>query len=72
MPRWLSQETEDCDIKFALNTFKYGLPKDSNGIYNSLMKVPPYTFDELLSRVNEYARVEEDEMATTGTAEQRK
>ena len=32
---------EDCDMKFDLNTFKYGLPRDSNGIYNSLTKIPP-------------------------------
>lgn len=44
------QKTKDCDLKFALDTFKYGLPKDRNGIYNSLTRVPPYTFKELLSR----------------------
>lgn len=26
------KETEDFDLKFALNTFKYGLLKDNNGI----------------------------------------
>lgn len=66
------QETEECDPRFALNTFKYGLPKDNHGIYNSLTRVPPYTFDELLLRVNEYARVEDDEMATTRMGEGKK
>ena len=56
-------------MKFALNTFKYGLPRDSNGIYNSLTRVPPTSFDELLSRVNEFARVEDDQIATSGSAE---
>lgn len=26
------QEAEDCDMKFAVSTFKYGLPWDINGI----------------------------------------
>lgn len=58
------QETNDCDLKFALNTFKCGFPRDNSGIYNSLTRIPPHTFDELLSRINEYARVEDDEIAT--------
>lgn len=37
---------------------------------NSL--VPLNTFDELLSRVNKYAKVEDDEMAIVGTNEARK
>lgn len=57
-------------MRFPLNSFKYGLLKDNNGIYNSLTSVPPYTFDELLSKVNEYTRVEDDEVATSGVAEQ--
>ena len=48
------------------------MPKDNNGIYNSLTKVPPYNIDELFSRVNEYARVEDNEMATSGVVEKRK
>lgn len=55
------QETEDYDMKFALNTLKYGLLKDNNDIYNSLTRVPSYTFNELLLRVNEYVRVEDYE-----------
>ena len=56
-------EAEQCDLQFALNTFKMGLPKDKNGIYNAHTRQPPATFDELLTRVNEYARVEDDDMA---------
>lgn len=63
------QEIEDCDFRFALNTFKYGLPGYTNGIYNSLTRVILYTFDELLSRVNEYAKMEDDEIAASGPAE---
>lgn len=59
-------------MRFALNTFKYGLPKDSSSIYNSLTRVPLYTFDELLSKVNGYARVEDDEMANYGAADEKK
>ena len=57
-------------LKFAINTFKYGLSKDTNGIYNSL--TGPYTFGELFSRVNEYVRVEDDELKTSEHAEERK
>ena len=66
------QETEECDEKFAVNTCKYGLQKDKDSIYNSLTRLPPYTFDDLVSRVNEYARVEDDEMNSTGPAEEKK
>lgn len=65
------QETEDCDLKFALNTFKCGLPRDNNGIYNSLTTISFYTFDELLSRINEYACVEDDEIAANGGDDRR-
>lgn len=37
-----------------------------------LTRQPPYTFDDLLSRVNKYAKVEDDEMSTTGAAEEKK
>lgn len=56
------QKVEDCDLQFALNTFKYGLPKDNSCIYNSLTRVLPQTFDELLSKINKFARVEDDEL----------
>ena len=55
------QEAEDCDLKFALNTFKSGLSYDKDVIYNSLTRLPPHTFDQLLARVNEYASVEDNE-----------
>lgn len=53
-----------------MNTFKYGLPGDNNGIYNSLTRVLPYTFDELLSKANGFSRVEDDEIETSGIFEQ--
>lgn len=46
--------------------------RDNNGIYDSLKKVPSYTFDEFLSRVNEYDKVEDDEMATSSVAEEKR
>lgn len=46
------------------------MPNDSNGIYNSLTRVPPNTFDEWISRVNEYTKVKDDEMATSGVLEE--
>ena len=59
-------------MKFALNTFKYGLPRDSNVVYNSLTRIPRTSFDELLSRVDEFARVEDDEIVASGSAEHNK
>lgn len=47
-----------------MNTLKSGLPYDKDGIYNSLTRLPPHTFDQLLARVNEYAIVEDDEALT--------
>ena len=55
-------ETEECNLRFALNTFKLALPKDENRIYNALTRQPPTTFDELLSRVNEYTKFEDDDV----------
>lgn len=49
-----------------------GLPKDTNGIYNSLTRIPSYSFNELLSRVNEYAMVEDDELVTFGPVGEKK
>ena len=65
------QETEDCELKFALNIFKCGLSRENNGIYNSLSKIPPYTFYELLSRINEYSRVEDDGITANGGDDKR-
>ena len=36
---------------------------DRDGIYNDLMRRPPKDFDDLLSRIDEFARVEDDELA---------
>lgn len=35
-----------------------------------MTRVPPYTFNELLSRVNEYTRVEDNKMVTSGVVEE--
>lgn len=55
------QEIEDYDIKFASRTFKFGFPWDSNGIYNVFTRRTPRTFDDLLARINEFSRVEDDD-----------
>lgn len=55
-----------------MNTIKYGLQRDKDGIYNSLTWLPRYTFGDLLLRVNEYARVEDIEMTSAGPAEEKK
>lgn len=48
------------------------MSRDTNGIYNFLTRVPLYTFDELLSRVNEYAMVEDDELVVIGSTEEKR
>lgn len=50
-------------MKFAISTFKFGLPWDSNGIYNDLTKRPPKFFNDLLTRVDEFSRVKDDDRA---------
>lgn len=46
--RGVFQEAKNCDMKFAISTFKYGLPWDHYGIYNDLMRRPQKTFNDLL------------------------
>ncbi|KAM7503881.1 hypothetical protein LguiB_002785 [Lonicera macranthoides] len=45
------------------NTFKFGLPWDSNGVYNDLNRRPPRTFDDILARINEFSRAEDNDQA---------
>lgn len=47
------------------------MQKDKDDIYNSFTWLPLYTFDDLLSRVNEYAIIENDEITTVGPARRR-
>lgn len=56
------QEAEDCDMEFPISTFKYGLPWDRDGIYNDLTRRTPKNFDYFLSRIYEFARVEDDDL----------
>lgn len=37
---------------------------DNNGIYNNLTQRPLKTFNDLLSKVDEFSRVEDDDKAT--------
>ena len=50
-------------MRFAVSTFKFGLPWDSNSIYNDLTRRPPKSFDGLLARIDEFSRVEDDDRA---------
>ena len=59
----LFQETEDCDLRFAVSTLKIGLPWDGNGIYNDLTRHQPKSFDDLLTRIDEFSRVDDDDRA---------
>ena len=59
----LFQETEDCDLRFAVSTFKFGLPWDNNDIYNDLTRRPPKSFDNLLTRIDEFSKVEDGDRA---------
>ena len=51
----------DCDLRFAVSTFKFGLPWDNNNIYNDLTRRPPKGFDDLLARIDEISRVEDND-----------
>lgn len=59
----LYQEIEDCDLRFTITTFKFSLLWDSNDIYNDLTRRPLKTFDDLLTRVDKFLRVEDDDRA---------
>lgn len=39
------------------------LPWDRDGIYNDPTIRPPKTFDDLLSRIDEFAKVKDDDLA---------
>ena len=55
------QETEDCDLKFTVSAFKFGMSCDDIGIYNDHTRHPPKTFNDLLARIDEFLRVEDDD-----------
>lgn len=57
------QEAEDYDFEFAISTFKYRLPWNRDGIYIDLTIRPPKTFDDLLTRIDEFARIEDSDLA---------
>lgn len=52
--------------------FKFGLLWDNNGIYNDLTRRSPKTFDDLLTRVDGFSRVEDDDRATNRKNPKRK
>lgn len=54
-------------MKFAVSTFKFGLPWDNTGTYNDLTRRPPRTFNDLLARVDEFSMVEDNDQAANRT-----
>ena len=55
------------DEKIAASTFKMGLPKDSE-LRESLMKRPPKDMRQLMRRIEEYKRLEDNQLQNKGKA----
>ena len=53
--------------KIAASTFRMGLPEDS-GLRESLTKRPPKDIRQLMSRIEEYKRLEDDRLLSKGKA----
>ena len=53
--------------KIAASTFRMGLPEDS-GLRESLTKRPPKDIRQLMSRIEEYKRLEDDRLLSRGKA----
>nr|XP_023882137.1 uncharacterized protein LOC111994482 [Quercus suber] len=53
--------------KVAASTFRMGLPKDS-GLRESLTKKPPEDMRQLMRRIKEYKRLEDDQLQSKGKA----
>ncbi|XP_023922707.2 uncharacterized protein LOC112034148 [Quercus suber] len=54
--------------KIAASTFRMGLPKES-GLRESLTKKPPEVMRQLMRRIEEYKRLEDDRMQSKGKAQ---
>uniref|UniRef100_A0A2N9HMF9 RNA-directed DNA polymerase n=1 Tax=Fagus sylvatica TaxID=28930 RepID=A0A2N9HMF9_FAGSY len=62
-------EVDGCGEDVAVSTFKLGLPVDS-GLRQSLSKRPPSNMKKLMSRIEQFIRLEEDrDNGTTAKAE---
>ena len=53
--------------KIAASTFRMGLPEDS-GLQESLTKKPPEGMRQLMRRIEEYKRLEDDWLQSKGKA----
>nr|XP_023877007.1 uncharacterized protein LOC111989458 [Quercus suber] len=53
--------------KIAASTFRMGLPEDS-GLWESLTKKPPEDMRQLMRRIEEYKRLEDDQLQSKGKA----
>nr|XP_023903700.1 uncharacterized protein LOC112015525 [Quercus suber] len=53
--------------KIAASTFRIGLPEDSE-LRESLMRKPPEDMRQLMSRIEEYKRLEDDRLQSKGKA----
>lgn len=51
----------------AASTFRMGLPEDS-GLRESLTKKPPESIRQLMRRIEEYKRLEDDQLQSKGKA----
>ena len=63
----LYNEIDRGNEKIAANTFRMGLPKDSE-VWESLTKRPPEDMRQLMRRIEEYKRLEDDRLRSKGKA----
>ena len=61
----LFNEVEDCSEQVAVASFKIGLPSSSL-LYQSLTKKEAMTIDDLMARIEKYAKVEDMTHLNTG------
>nr|XP_023910589.1 uncharacterized protein LOC112022246 [Quercus suber] len=63
----LYNEIGEGNEKIAASTFRMGLPKES-GLRESLTKKPPEDMGQLMRRIEEYKRLEDDRLQSKGKA----
>ena len=63
----LYNEIDRGNEKIVANTFRMGLPKDSE-VWESLTKRPPKDMRQLMRRIEEYKRLEDDRLRSKGKA----
>ena len=63
----LYNEIDEGNEKIAISTFKMGLPEDYE-LRESLTKRPPEDMRQLMRRIEEYKRLEDDRLQSRGKA----